>query len=144
MFNTTTVRFVGRAFIAAAVLALGAATGVSTALAQTKPAAAKQSLDIMLMKPTVAKTGDNAFEVMVKDAAGKPVTDADVSVMFYMAAMPAMKMPEMKNTVTLKHQKDGTYTGTGQVMMAGKWDATIVVKRGGKEIGSKKVPVTAQ
>lgn len=97
----------------------------------------------MLMKPTAAKTGDNAFEVMVKDA-GKPVTDADVSVMFYMAAMPAMKMPEMKNTVTLKHQKDGTYTGTGQVTMAGKWDATVMVKRGGKEIGSKKFPVTAQ
>ena len=143
MLNTTHVRFAGRAIVAAAVITIGAISA-PTALAQTKPAAAKPSLDIMLMKPTAAKTGDNAFEVMVKDAAGKPVTDADVSVMFYMAAMPAMKMPEMKNTVTLKHQKDGTYTGTGQVMMAGKWDATVMVKRGGKEIGSKKFPVTAQ
>jgi hypothetical protein len=53
-------------------------------------------------------------------------------------------MPEMKNTVALKHQKAGAYSGTGQVMMAGKWDATVVVKRGGKEIGSKKFPITAQ
>ena len=143
MLNTTHVRFVGRAIVTAAVLAIGAFSA-PTALAQAKPAAAKSSLDIMLMKPTAAKTGDNAFEVMVKDAAGKPVTDADVTVMFYMAAMPAMKMPEMKNTVTLKHQKDGTYSGTGQVMMAGKWDATVMVKRGGKELGSKKFPVTAQ
>ena len=31
-----------------------------------------------------------------------------------------------------------------QVMMAGKWDATVTVKRAGKEIGSKKFPVTAK
>ena len=144
MLNTMKVRVVGRALVAAAVVTLGSATSGSTVLAQTKPAAAKSALDIMLMKPTAAKTGDNAFEVMVKDAAGKPVTNAEVSVMFHMAAMPAMKMPEMKNTVTLKHQKDGTYTGTGQVMMAGNWDATVMVMRAGKEIGSKKFPVTAQ
>ena len=53
-------------------------------------------------------------------------------------------MPEMKNNVTLKHQKEGTYVGTGQVMMAGTWDVTVMVKRAGKEIGSKKFPVTAQ
>jgi YtkA-like protein len=62
--------------------------------------------------------------------------------MFYTAAMGAM--PEMKNNVTLKHQKEGRYVGTGQVMMAGKWDVTVSVKRAGKEIGSKKFPVTAQ
>ena len=104
----------------------------------------KPALDITLTsKPNPPKTGDNAFEVTVKGADGKPITDAEVSVQFYMAAMPQMKMPEMKNTVTLKHQKAGTYVGTGQVMMAGQWDATVMVKRGGKEIGSKKFPITA-
>ena len=68
---------------------------------------------MLMSKPSPPKTGDNTFEVMVKDAAGKPVTDADVTAMFFMAAMPAMKMPEMKNTVTLKHQKDGTYSRNG-------------------------------
>ena len=113
--------------------------------AQTKPAATKPAVDIMLMsKPNPPKTGENTFDVMVKDAAGKPITDAEVMAMFYMPPMPAMKMPEMKNTVTLKHQKSGTYTGTGQVMMAGKWDVTVSVKRAGKEIGSKKFPLTAK
>lgn len=143
MENTRSFRVVVHRSIVASVIALWVVTNASAAMAQAKPQA-KPALDIMLMKPTAAKTGDNTFEVMVKDAAGKPVTDAEVSVMFYMAAMPAMKMPEMKNTVTLKHQKDGTYTGNGQVMMAGKWDATVMVKRGGKEIGSKKLSVTAQ
>jgi len=106
---------------------------------------AKPTLDITLTsKPSPPKTGDNAFEVVVKDLSGKPVTDADVSVQLYMAAMPAMKMPEMRNAVALKHAKDGTYTGTGKVMMAGGWDATVSVKRAGKEIGSKKFPNTAK
>ena len=130
--------------VAALLVALSlAASSVGTA--QQPPAGQKPSLDIMLMsKPTPPKMGENAFEVMVKGPDGKPITDADVTVQFYMAAMPEMKMPEMKNTVTLKHQKDGTYVGTGQVMMAGKWDATVMVKRAGKELGSKKFPITAK
>jgi hypothetical protein len=61
-----------------------------------------------------------------------------------MAAMPAMNMAEMKNTVPLKHESGGRYRGAGNVMMAGAWDATVMVMRGGKEIGSKKFPVTAK
>ena len=110
-----------------------------------KPASSTQkpTLDITLTsKPSPPKSGDNTFEVTVKDPSGKPITDAEVSAQFYMGAMGAMS--EMKNTVTLKHQKDGRYVGTGQVMMAGKWDVTVSVKRAGKQIGSKKFPVTAQ
>jgi len=33
----------------------------------------------MLMQPKDVKTGANAFEVMVKGADGKPVSDRDVS-----------------------------------------------------------------
>jgi hypothetical protein len=122
----------------------------SIGAAQQPAAGQKPSLDIMLMsKPSPPKMGENTFEVMVKGPDGKPITDADVTVLFYMAAMPEMKMPEMKNTVTLKYQKDamykdGAYVGTGRVMMAGKWDATVTVKRAGKEIGSKKFPITAK
>ena len=116
---------------------------LQVAAAAQQAAAKKPTLDIMLTaKPSPPKTGENTFEVMVKDAGGKPITDAEVTAMFYMAAMGAM--PEMKNTVTLKHQKEGRYVGTGQVMMAGKWDVTVSVKRAGKLIGSKKFPITAQ
>jgi nitrogen fixation protein FixH len=139
-------RTFGFAPVAAAIaLTIAMAAPTSVTAAQQPPAGKKPALDITLMsKPSPPKTGENTFEVTVKDAAGKPVTDAEVTAMFFMAAMPAMKMPEMKNTVTLKHQKDGMYSGTGQVMMAGKWDVTVMVKRAGKEIGSKKFPVTAQ
>jgi hypothetical protein len=132
---------IARSFLAvlAVVALLTPGPGYAQGVGQ-KPAA-----DIMLTsKPSPPKTGPNAFDVTVKGPDGKAMTDADVSITFFMAAMPAMKMPEMKHTVALKHVKDGTYSGTGNLMMAGKWDATVSVKRGGKEIASKKVPITAR
>lgn len=128
---------------AGAAIALAITIAIPLQAAAQSAASKKPTVDIMLTsKPSPPKTGDNTFEVMVKDAAGKPITDAEVTAMFFMPKMGAM--PEMKNNVTLKHQKEGTYVGTGQVMMAGKWDVTVMVKRAGKEIGSKKFPVTAQ
>jgi Cu(I)/Ag(I) efflux system membrane fusion protein/cobalt-zinc-cadmium efflux system membrane fusion protein len=132
---------IGTRMLMAAAVAFSVTVG---APAQTA-AAQKPTVDIRLMsKPDPPKLGDNIFEVMLKGTDGKPIADADVSVMFFMAAMPAMKMPEMKNTIALKHVKDGTYAGTGKVMMAGTWDATVMVKRGGKDVASKKFPVTAK
>jgi RND family efflux transporter MFP subunit len=119
-------------------------TSTQGATASTSATSQKPSVDIMLTStPTPPKVGDNTFEVSVKGADGKPITDAEVTAMFYLAAMPAMKMPETKNTVTLKHEKEGRYAGTEQ-MIAGKWDVTVTVKRAGKEIGSRKFPIAAQ
>ena len=119
---------------------------VSPAEAQAKPKAkaAKAGLDIMLMQPKVVKMGDNQFEVMVKAADGKPVSDADVSVLFVMPAMPSMKMAEMRNEVKLKPSGAGMYMGPGNVMMAGTWTVTVSVKQGGKEVGQKKLTLTAK
>ena len=57
--------------------------------------------------------------------------------------MPAIKMAEMRNEAKLKPARDGTYTGPGNVMMAGKWNVTVSVKRGGKELDRKKLTLTA-
>ena len=131
---------VGVAALSAMVASPSAAQSPAKSGAKAKPA----RLNIMLMKPTAATTGDNQFEVMVNGADGKPVADAEVSVMLVMPAMPAMKMAEMHNEVMLKPAAAGTYTGTGQVMMAGKWNVTVSVKKGGKELGQKKVTLTAK
>ena len=93
-------------------------------------------------QPSPPKMGETTFEAMVMQG-GQPVTDADVSVELFMPAMPAMKMPEMKSSTPLKHEGGGRYRGAGTVMMAGSWDATVSVKRGGQEIGSHKVPLVA-
>ena len=95
------------------------------------------------MAPDPPVAGENTFEATVVDADGQPVTDADVSARFYMAAMPAMNMPEMQNTTPLSHQGAGRYQGTGQVIMAGDWDVTVTATRGGEEIGRRELTITA-
>ena len=87
---------------------------------------------------------ENELEVTVKDSQGKPIDGAEVTVLFYMAAMPSMKMPEMRNEVKLKGAGNGTYTGKGQIMMAGSWTVTVTVKQNGKEIGQQKVAIAAK
>ena len=94
-------------------------------------------------QPDPPRMGETTFETMVR-MGGQPVTDADVSVELFMPAMPAMKMPEMRNTVALKHEGGGRYRGTGNVMMAGNWDATVRVTRDGQEVGARKVPIVAK
>jgi nitrogen fixation protein FixH len=121
-----------------------AMTGVAAAAQSPAKTDGMGKLDIMLMKPTAVKMGDNQFEVMVKDAAGKPITKADVSLLFVMPAMPAMKMAEMRNTVKLKEMGDGMYAGQGKVMVTGVWNVTIDVMQSGKSVGQKKVTVTAK
>jgi uncharacterized GH25 family protein len=103
-----------------------------------------QTVDITFKsEPDPPKMGENTFEVMVM-AKGQPITDADVAVEFFMAAMPSMNMAEMRNSVPLKHEGDGRYSGAGNVMMAGAWDATVTVRRGGQDLGSRKFSVTAK
>jgi membrane fusion protein, copper/silver efflux system len=108
-------------------------------------AAPREELDITFRsQPDPPKMGDNQLEVMVKDASGKPIEDGDVSVQFFMAAMPTMNMPAMRNEVKLAPAGGGMYRGMGQVMMAGRWDATVTVTRGGQRVGSKQLTVVAR
>jgi RND family efflux transporter MFP subunit len=104
-----------------------------------------QQLDITFRTvPDPPKSGENEFEATVKNPSGKPVDDAQVSVQFFMAAMPTMNMPAMRNEVKLSHAGGGIYRGTGQVMMAGRWDTTVTVSRGGQRIGVKQTTIVAR
>jgi RND family efflux transporter MFP subunit len=107
--------------------------------------AAPAVLDITFRpQPDPLRTGDATFEVSVKDAAGRPVADADVSVTFFMAAMPTMNMPAMRNEAKLQHVGGGVYRGPGQVLMAGRWDVTVIVSRGGQRLGSREFSQVAR
>jgi len=75
------------------------------------------------------------------DASGKPIDDADVSVQLFMPAMPTMNMPPMRSETKLNRAGGGAYRGSGQVMMAGRWDVTVTVARGGQRLGAKQLPV---
>jgi membrane fusion protein, copper/silver efflux system len=109
------------------------------------PAAPQPDLNITFRTiPDPPKAGENQFEVVVKDASGKTIDDAQVEVQFFMAAMPTMNMPAMRNVVSLSPAGGGAYRGTGQIMMVGRWDTTVNITRNGQRIGSKQIPVMAQ
>jgi nitrogen fixation protein FixH len=80
----------------------------------------------------------------VKDANGQPVADGEVSVQLFMPAMPTMNMPAMRNETKLPHVGGGVYRGPGQVMMAGRWDVTVTVAKGGQQLGRKQLATVAR
>jgi Cu(I)/Ag(I) efflux system membrane fusion protein len=109
------------------------------------PSASRQQLDITLRSvPDPVTTGENQFEVTVKDPSGKPVDDAQVTVQFFMAAMPTMNMPAMRSEAKLSPAGGGVYRGSGNVRMAGRWDVTITVTRNGQRIGGTQTTVVAR
>lgn len=113
--------------------------------AQGGPPAGGPALDIAFRpQPDPPKTGESLFEVTVKDAKGQPLTDAEVSVQLFMPAMPTMNMPAMRNETKLPHVGGGVYRGPGQVMMAGRWDVTVSVAKGGQQLGRKQLAVVAR
>jgi membrane fusion protein, copper/silver efflux system len=109
------------------------------------PTAAGPALDITFRtNPDPPKTGDSEFEVAVKGADGQPVVDADVAVQMFMPAMPTMNMPAMRNETKLSHVGGGVYRGMGQVLMAGHWDVTVVVSKGGQQLGRRQLALAAK
>jgi hypothetical protein len=95
-------------------------------------------------QPDPPKAGRNSFEVTVTDAMGTPVSDADVSVVFYMAAMPTMNMPAMRTETRLSSAGSGLYRGDGEVLGGGRWSVTATVSRAGRSIGSQDFSVVAR
>ena len=95
-------------------------------------------------QPDPPRVGDATFEVVLKDAAGQPVTDASVSATLFMPAMPSMNHPAVRSDATLSPAGDGRYRGTGEVMMAGRWDVTVTVTRAGRTIGSRQFTLLAR
>ncbi|HEX6975393.1 MAG TPA: efflux RND transporter periplasmic adaptor subunit, partial [Vicinamibacterales bacterium] len=107
--------------------------------------ATRESLDIQFRSiPDPPKSGENVFEVTLKDPSGKPVSDADVMVLFYMAPMPSMNMPAMRSEAKLGHVENGIYRAPGTVLMAGRWDVIVTVTRAGQRIGTRQLTTVAR
>lgn len=143
-------RLIVKAIAAIAIVILtGTACGSGqspTSSAINQPATtANQALTITFKTlPDPPQSGDNTIEATVKQADGKPVTDATVSAIFRMPAMPSMNMPEMHSKTLLTHQGEGRYRGNGELVMAGTWNVTVTVSRGDQQIGSQRLTVIAK
>ena len=73
--------------------------------------------------------GDNNITISLKDASGKAVTDAKVKIDYSMPAMPGMPAMNYKTDAALK---GGEYKGTINLSMAGSWNISVKITKGGK------------
>ena len=73
--------------------------------------------------------GENHMDIAIKDAAGKPVTDAMVVVNYSMPAMPGMPAMSYKSDGQLKGE---TYKASMGLSMSGSWNVEVKITRTGK------------
>jgi len=135
----------------AALAGMTLGTGVTGIAGQPAPtptggaAPAVSQLQISFhTQPEPPHTGRNRVLVSVRDAAGKPVDNAQIKAVFFMPAMPSMNMPAMRSEATLGFLGAGTYGGEIQVQTPGTWQVTVEVQKAGEVLGTGQFTVTAE
>ena len=93
--------------------------------------------------PSPPQKGQNVFRVRLTDSKGSPVSGAQITVRFYMAAMPAMGMAAMNTSTTLTDKGNGLYEGAGSLGSGGTWQVTVQAQKNGQTIATKQLSVTA-
>jgi multidrug efflux pump subunit AcrA (membrane-fusion protein) len=93
--------------------------------------------------PNPLVRGHNKVLVTIRDSKGAPISGAQITVSFYMAAMPAMGMAAMRAQGVGNDQGNGTYAANIELPSGGTWGLTIVASKGGQTIATKQVDVSA-
>jgi Cu(I)/Ag(I) efflux system membrane fusion protein/cobalt-zinc-cadmium efflux system membrane fusion protein len=93
--------------------------------------------------PAPPHKGSNVIRVKLTDAGGTAISGGEVTVTFFMPAMPAMGMAAMRTPVALSDKGNGLYEGSGELGSGGTWQATILAKKNGQTIASKQLSVNA-
>jgi uncharacterized GH25 family protein len=97
-------------------------------------------VEIVIDRNPPVAIGDNNIEIGIRDKSGKPVTDAQVIVNYYMPPMPRMAP---MNYRTEAKMKKGKYYATMKFIMAGPWYIAVIIHHGGKT-STTKINVDAQ
>ncbi len=116
--------------------------GVSATAGRPSTQAAGFRLDFKT-DPSPPARGQNLLTVNLADAAGKPVAGAQVSVTFYMAAMPAMQMAAMKAQARLTDQGGGRYAGSVELQSGGTWEVNVAAIKNGQTLAARRFDVSA-
>ena len=93
--------------------------------------------------PNPPAKGANTFRVRLTDPGGAAVRGADVTVTFFMAAMPAMGMTAMNTTARLTEKGNGLYEGNGTLGSGGTWQVNITVQKNGQVMATQQFSLNA-
>lgn len=116
--------------------------GAGQAASMNGPAQQQANVELMT-DPEPPHKGSNLVRVKLAGPDGKPIAGANVTVTFYMAAMPAMGMAAMKTVVNASDQGGGMYEGKGDLGSGGTWQVTIRAQQNGQTIANKQLTVNA-
>jgi len=84
------------------------------------------------------KVGNNNVVIELLDGKGKSISNADVSVYYFMPSMPAMNYE-------VQASPEGTrYAAVIKPVMPGPWDADITVKRQGEDVQKATISFDAK
>ena len=116
--------------------------GAGQAAAMNAPAQAPANAELTT-DPSPPRKGSNTIRVKLSDQSGKPIAGAQVTVTFFMAAMPAMGMAALKTVIQASDKGGGMYEGKGDLGSGGTWQVTITAQQNGQMIASKQLTVEA-
>jgi len=92
--------------------------------------------------PNPLVRGHNKVIVTLRDSKGAAISGAQVTLSFYMAAMPAMGMAAMRAHGTADDQRNGTYAANLELPSGGTWSLTISASKGGHPLATKQMDVS--
>jgi RND family efflux transporter MFP subunit len=116
--------------------------GAGQAASMNAPAQAQANAELTT-DPNPPHKGSNTVRVKLTGQDGQPIAGANVTVIFYMAAMPAMGMAAMKTVVDASDKGGGMYEGKGDLGSGGTWQVTIRAQQNGQTIANKQLTVNA-
>jgi len=111
--------------------------GVSAAASQPEVSGPRATIE-MTSDPTPPARGKNKLRLTLKDSTGKPIAGAQVSVTFYIAAMPSMGMAAMRAQATAADQSNGVYVAELELQSGGTWQVSITAAKDGRTLATKE------
>jgi RND family efflux transporter MFP subunit len=116
--------------------------GAGAAASMNAPAPMQATAELTT-DPNPPHKGTNTVRVKLTSSDGKPIAGAQVTVTFFMVAMPAMGMAAMKTVITTSDKENGMYEGSGDLGSGGTWVVTITAIQNGQVILSKQLNLNA-
>ena len=98
----------------------------------------------LVTQPDPPHKGSNLLRVKLSAKSGTPISGAQISVTFFMPAMPAMGMAAVKTSADLSDKGGGQYEGNVNLSSGGSWQVTIIGKQNGRVIGNRHLSVSAE
>jgi RND family efflux transporter MFP subunit len=116
--------------------------GAGQAASMNAPAQKQVNVELTT-DPQPPHKGSNLVRVKLTGQGGNPIIGANVTVTFYMAAMPAMGMAAMKTVINATDKGDGMYEGKGDLGSGGTWQVTVRAQQNGQSIANKQLTLNA-